>query len=101
MRFDEMTPGEKIAYKRHTLHDFMEHGMSEKEALVNYVFCVNPDPLVWLDHKYKMSPGEAESLKRSGLETYERNGGSRYGDGIEKANPKKRTCKCRKPILPE
>jgi hypothetical protein len=101
MRFDEMTPAEKITYKRQTLHDFMEHGMSEKEALVNYVFCVNPDPLAWLEHKYKMSPEEAESLKVSGLGTYERNGGSRYGDGIEKASPKKKTCNCRRPILPE
>jgi len=101
MRFDEMTSAEKIAYKRRTLHDFMDHGMSEKEALANYVFCVNPNPLAWLEHRYKMSEGEAESLRRSGLETYERNGGSRYGDGIEKAEPQKKACKCRRPILPE
>jgi hypothetical protein len=100
MRFDEIPPSEKAAYKRHVLRDFIDHGMSEREALVNYVFCVNPDPQQWLKYKYDIEEKEAMALRSSGLSIYKLNGGTHYCRNIEKAVNKKQ-CTCKKPIVPK
>jgi len=101
MRFDELSPTEKIAYKKHTLEDLTKNGMSEREALVNYVFFINPDPIKWLSHRYGMIEEEVTSLKASGLEKYKLNGGTRYNDGIDCSALPMKACKCRRPILPD
>jgi len=100
MRFDEMSPSEKAAYKKRVLLDFTEHGMSEREALINYVYCVNPDPIKWLEYKYSIDKENAEALRTSGLETYKANGGTGYCRNVERA-AKKKQCTCKKPIVPK
>jgi hypothetical protein len=100
MRFDELSPSAKTAYKRRVLQDFTDHGMSEQEALINYVFCVNPDPIKWLEHRYGISKENAEVLRSSGLATYKANGGTGYCRNMERAIHKKQ-CTCKKPIVPK
>ena len=101
MRFDELSPEEKIAFKKHTMKDFIDHGMSEDEATVNYVFCINPEPIKWLEHKYRFDAETAESLKTSGLRKYKEGGGTQYPTNMERSEPPKRICKCRRPVVPE
>ena len=95
-----MSPSAKAAYKKRVLQDFTDHGMSEREALINYVFCVNPDPIKWLEHKYGISKEDAEALRTSGLAIYKENGGTGYCRNVERAVYKKQ-CGCKKPIVPK
>lgn len=104
MKFDDLSPEERIAYKSTVINDFKEHGMSEREALVNYVFCVNPDPLIWLEQRHSIPSDEAEMLRQTGLSKYKENGGEHYCRGVgprSKGKPEKKACKCRKAIIPE
>lgn len=105
MKFDDMTSKEKLEHKKKILKDFTDHGMSDQEALVNYVFCINPDPLKWLDYKYCITSEDALRLRDDGLRKYKEAGGE-YGCGdVEPSEgrvaQKKHVCKCRKPVIPE
>lgn len=103
MKFNDMTNAEKIEYKKNVIKDFKDHGMDDQEALVNYVFCVNPDPLKWLEYKYCIGENDALKLKEDGLKKYKENGGECGCQGVEPAEKivKKHICKCRKPVIPE
>lgn len=97
-----MSKAERIDYKRTVMQDFIEHGMSEKEALVNYVFCINPDPLTWLEYRYSISKDDATSLKNEGLDKYRKNGGKHECRKVIPSSSKPtRSCKCNKPIVPQ
>ena len=99
MKFDEMSPEERVEYKKQVLADFIEHGMSEEEAIVNYVFCVNSDPLRFLELKYKISGEDAMSMKTSGFAVYRKNGGTYSFESIA-PEKKKHKCKCRQAMVP-
>lgn len=101
MRFDEMTPLEKVEYKKKVLKDFVDHGMTDDEALVNYVHLVNADPYKWMQHKYCMDQPTCESLRESGAEKYVKNGGTIVLETAAPKKKKKHACKCKKAIVPE
>jgi hypothetical protein len=74
--------------------------MTEDEALVNYVHCVNRNPVRWMGHKYNMSEADVAELKESGLRKYRDNGGEfPYGD-VELPGPRC-GCKCKQAIVPQ
>ncbi|MDR3075092.1 MAG: hypothetical protein LBU30_03505 [Candidatus Methanoplasma sp.] len=102
MNFEDMSKTERTDYKKAVISDFVEHGMDEREALVNYVFCINPQPLNWLEHRYGISREEAVSLRESGMSEYIKNGGSReYGGSRPSSYRKTGSCRCIRPILPQ
>ncbi|MDR0522833.1 MAG: hypothetical protein LBG62_00155 [Candidatus Methanoplasma sp.] len=102
MDFADMTASERAAYKKALIGDFTDRGMSEREALACYVFCVNPDPVRWLGHKYGIPPGEAESLRESGMAKYAEAGGTADLRRAPSAPPRaKRQCRCSRLIVPE
>ncbi|MDR1404565.1 MAG: hypothetical protein LBJ20_03235 [Candidatus Methanoplasma sp.] len=102
MKFEDMSKAERTAYKKTVIGDFIEHGMDEKEALVNYVFCINPQPFDWLEHRYGIRKDEAVSLRDNGMSKYRETGGTYGFNGPQPSPVRKRTyCKCVKPIVPQ
>lgn len=104
VKFDDMSAAEKTHYKKSVISDFVKYGMTELEAVVNYVFCVNPKPLDWLDHRYHISNEEAASLRESGMSKYKENGGTLGCRDIEPSagrSAKAGSCKCKRPIIPQ
>lgn len=101
MRYDTLTPREKLELKDKIVGDYVRHGMTEEEALVNYVHCVNRDPVKWMGYKYGMAAEKAASLRESGLRAYEKNGGTFPYAHVEPPGPV-RTCRCSpKVIVPQ
>ncbi|MDR0887930.1 MAG: hypothetical protein LBM39_01940 [Candidatus Methanoplasma sp.] len=101
MRYETLTPQEKFEYKDRLLRDFTEHGMTDEEALVNYVHCVNRDPVKWMSYKYNMPAEKVAELRESGLRRYHANGGKcPYGD-VEPPGPKEKKCNVQRIIVPQ
>ncbi|MDR2845646.1 MAG: hypothetical protein LBV63_00025 [Candidatus Methanoplasma sp.] len=100
MKYDMLTPREKFEYKDRVIKDFTEHGMTEDEALVNYVHLVNRDPVKWMGYKYNMSEARVFELRENGLRKYRDNGGKFPYDDVEPPGPKCNSCKCKQAIVP-
>ena len=98
MEFDDMTPVEKVEYKERVIADFTDHGMTDEEALVCYVYMVNSEPYRWMAHKYQMGKDKCEKLIVSGQEKYRSNNG---GIVMKPAPEKDHVCKCRKAVIPQ
>lgn len=102
MRFDELTPEQKVEYKKAVLEDFKIHGMTDDEAIVNYVFYVNANPYPWLEERYSLSKDKVDELRQSGTVTYRRNGGTEGSRGVHLPKPReKRSCGCKRPVIPQ
>jgi len=102
VRFDELSADEKREYKKAVIEDFLAHGMTEREALVNYVFYVNANPYPLLEQRYSMTREEVDELRMSGTAAYRRNGGTEGNRGIHLPKPKeRRSCGCRRPVIPQ
>ncbi|MDR3206027.1 MAG: hypothetical protein LBT41_02880 [Candidatus Methanoplasma sp.] len=100
MRYDALTPLEKMEFKDNVIKDFVEHGMTEEEALVNYVHCVNRDPVKWMNYKYGMGAERVAELKASGLESYKENGGAFPYSHVSPPGPRP-ACRCVNVISPQ
>jgi hypothetical protein len=101
MKYETLTPREKFEYKEKVMADFIKHGMTENEALVNYVHLVNRDPIKWMKYKYNVSEDEAIELKESGLLKYRNNGGQFPYYDVEPPGPRCASCTCKRAILPQ
>lgn len=102
MRFDELSRDEKVEYKKAVIRDFIEHGMTEEEAIVNYVFYINANPYPLLEQRYSLSREAVDELRKSGTVTYKKNGGTEGNRGIHLPKPKaKRSCGCKRPVIPQ
>jgi len=95
-----MTPDEKVKYKHDSLRLFKDNGMTEEEAVVNYVFCINPDPLRWLGHRYGCSEEVAMRLMMSGTRKYADRTGCTPSDHVKPFAKDRKVCKCKRPIVP-